>query len=114
MLNFVNTILIIFPPFAPVPVIKKTWEKEALFLEYYSDHSDPSIPTINLGVPNTERGEFFLSSSCALNLSAADAVSGLGLCCRQSCIHRLMKNDLADSGGTLYDLRPCEGDVIQT
>lgn len=40
-----------------VPVIKKTWEKEALFLEYYSDHGDPSIPTINLGIPNTERGK---------------------------------------------------------
>uniref|UniRef100_A0A672J8M8 Beta-1,3-glucosyltransferase-like n=1 Tax=Salarias fasciatus TaxID=181472 RepID=A0A672J8M8_SALFA len=39
-----------------VPVIKKTWEKDALFLEYYSDHADPSIPTIDLGVPNTERG----------------------------------------------------------
>ncbi|XP_027900946.1 beta 3-glucosyltransferase a [Xiphophorus couchianus] len=39
-----------------VPVIKKTWEKDALFLEYYSDHAEPSIPTINLGVPNTERG----------------------------------------------------------
>ncbi|XP_029374244.1 beta-1,3-glucosyltransferase-like [Echeneis naucrates] len=39
-----------------VPVIKKTWEKDALYLEYYSDHADPSIPTINLGVPNTERG----------------------------------------------------------
>ncbi|KAM7412807.1 hypothetical protein PAMA_020268 [Pampus argenteus] len=55
-----------------VPVIKKTWEKDALFLEYYSDHADPSIPTINLGVPNTERGhcgktfailERFLSSA---------------------------------------------------
>uniref|UniRef100_A0A3Q2E3A7 Beta 3-glucosyltransferase a n=1 Tax=Cyprinodon variegatus TaxID=28743 RepID=A0A3Q2E3A7_CYPVA len=39
-----------------VPVIKKTWEKDALFLEYYSDHAEASIPTINLGVPNTERG----------------------------------------------------------
>uniref|UniRef100_A0A3Q1EFX6 Beta 3-glucosyltransferase a n=1 Tax=Acanthochromis polyacanthus TaxID=80966 RepID=A0A3Q1EFX6_9TELE len=39
-----------------VPVIKKTWEKDALYLEYYSDHADPTIPTINLGVPNTERG----------------------------------------------------------
>uniref|UniRef100_A0A3Q1C8U7 Fringe-like glycosyltransferase domain-containing protein n=1 Tax=Amphiprion ocellaris TaxID=80972 RepID=A0A3Q1C8U7_AMPOC len=39
-----------------VPVIKKTWEKDALYLEYYSDHADPAIPTINLGVPNTERG----------------------------------------------------------
>ncbi|XP_078786005.1 beta 3-glucosyltransferase a isoform X3 [Oryzias latipes] len=39
-----------------VPVIKRTWEKDAVLLEYYSDHADPSIPTINLGVPNTERG----------------------------------------------------------
>ncbi|XP_029700164.1 beta 3-glucosyltransferase a isoform X2 [Takifugu rubripes] len=39
-----------------VPVIKKTWEKDALFLEYYSDHADPSIPTTDIGVPNTERG----------------------------------------------------------
>ncbi|XP_072557747.1 beta 3-glucosyltransferase a isoform X2 [Paramormyrops kingsleyae] len=39
-----------------VPVVKKTWEKEAALLEYYSDHADPSIPTIDLGVPNTERG----------------------------------------------------------
>lgn len=55
-----------------VPVIKKTWEKDALYLEYYSDHSDPTIPTIDLGVPNTERGhcgktlailQHFLSSS---------------------------------------------------
>uniref|UniRef100_A0AAR2L1T5 Fringe-like glycosyltransferase domain-containing protein n=1 Tax=Pygocentrus nattereri TaxID=42514 RepID=A0AAR2L1T5_PYGNA len=39
-----------------VPVVKKTWEKQASRLEYYSDHADPSIPTINLGVPNTDRG----------------------------------------------------------
>ncbi|XP_076002020.1 beta 3-glucosyltransferase a isoform X2 [Genypterus blacodes] len=39
-----------------VPVIKKTWEKDALFIEYYSDHADPSIPTVDLGIPNTERG----------------------------------------------------------
>ncbi|XP_061828620.1 beta 3-glucosyltransferase a isoform X1 [Nerophis lumbriciformis] len=39
-----------------VPVIKKTWERDAIYLEYYSDHADPSIPTVNLGVPNTERG----------------------------------------------------------
>ncbi|XP_051963411.1 beta 3-glucosyltransferase a [Xyrauchen texanus] len=39
-----------------VPVVKKTWGKQAMLLEYYSDYADPSIPTINLGVPNTERG----------------------------------------------------------
>ncbi|XP_061137235.1 beta-1,3-glucosyltransferase-like isoform X2 [Syngnathus typhle] len=39
-----------------VPVIKKTWERDAVYLEYYSDHADASIPTIDLGVANTERG----------------------------------------------------------
>ncbi|XP_036392722.1 beta 3-glucosyltransferase a [Megalops cyprinoides] len=39
-----------------VPVVKKTWERHAALLEYYSDHADPTIPTIDLGVPNTERG----------------------------------------------------------
>ncbi|XP_016334467.1 beta-1,3-glucosyltransferase-like isoform X2 [Sinocyclocheilus anshuiensis] len=39
-----------------VPVVKKTWAKRASLLEYYSDYADPSIPTIDLGVPNTERG----------------------------------------------------------
>ncbi|CAJ1063816.1 beta-1%2C3-glucosyltransferase [Xyrichtys novacula] len=39
-----------------VPVVKATWEKDAAFIEYYSDVSDASIPTISLGVPNTERG----------------------------------------------------------
>ncbi|XP_030648107.1 beta-1,3-glucosyltransferase [Chanos chanos] len=39
-----------------VTVVKRTWEKDAAFLEYYSDVSDPTIPTVDLGVPNTERG----------------------------------------------------------
>ncbi|XP_027013005.2 beta 3-glucosyltransferase a isoform X1 [Tachysurus fulvidraco] len=39
-----------------VPVVKKTWERQAAHLEYYSDHADPSIPTVDLGVPNTDRG----------------------------------------------------------
>uniref|UniRef100_A0A3P8VZJ2 Beta 3-glucosyltransferase b n=1 Tax=Cynoglossus semilaevis TaxID=244447 RepID=A0A3P8VZJ2_CYNSE len=39
-----------------VSVVKATWEKEAEFLEYYSDVADDSIPTISLGIPNTERG----------------------------------------------------------
>ncbi|XP_056612403.1 beta 3-glucosyltransferase a isoform X1 [Triplophysa dalaica] len=42
--------------FDRVPVVKKTWEKQTKLLEYYSDYADPSIPTIDLGVPNTERG----------------------------------------------------------
>ncbi|XP_063059689.1 beta-1,3-glucosyltransferase-like [Engraulis encrasicolus] len=39
-----------------VPVVKQTWAKDASHLEYYSDAADPYIPTIDLGVPNTERG----------------------------------------------------------
>ncbi|XP_077962681.1 beta-1,3-glucosyltransferase isoform X1 [Gasterosteus aculeatus] len=39
-----------------VPVVKATWEKDAGFIEYYSDVADASIPTIAVGVPNTERG----------------------------------------------------------
>ncbi|XP_077340223.1 beta-1,3-glucosyltransferase [Lithobates pipiens] len=39
-----------------IPVVKQTWEKEAVHLEYYSDHTDPTIPTVDLGIPNVERG----------------------------------------------------------
>ncbi|XP_026993331.1 beta-1,3-glucosyltransferase isoform X2 [Tachysurus fulvidraco] len=39
-----------------VPVVKKTWAKDAALLEYYSDIADPTIPTIDLGVSNTESG----------------------------------------------------------
>lgn len=40
-----------------VPVVKQTWEREAALIEYYSDYADISIPTIDLGIPNTDRGE---------------------------------------------------------
>ncbi|XP_067888925.1 beta 3-glucosyltransferase a isoform X1 [Heterodontus francisci] len=39
-----------------IPIVKKTWEKQAALIEYYSDHADSSIPTQYLGIPNTERG----------------------------------------------------------
>ncbi|XP_006008776.1 beta 3-glucosyltransferase a [Latimeria chalumnae] len=39
-----------------IPVVKKTWEYQAAVIEYYSDLADSSIPTIDLGIPNTERG----------------------------------------------------------
>ncbi|XP_071094064.1 beta-1,3-glucosyltransferase-like [Haliotis cracherodii] len=39
-----------------VPVVKKTWDRESRNIEYFSDVDDPSIPTITLGIPNTERG----------------------------------------------------------
>ncbi|XP_059207421.1 beta-1,3-glucosyltransferase [Centropristis striata] len=39
-----------------VPVVKATWEKDAAFLEYYSDVEDASVPSVSLGVANTLRG----------------------------------------------------------
>lgn len=53
-----------------VPVVKATWEKDAGHLEYYSDVTDASIPTISLGVPNTERGEL----TCELMVTAGHLV----------------------------------------
>ncbi|KAE8627354.1 hypothetical protein XENTR_v10006953 [Xenopus tropicalis] len=39
-----------------VPVVKKTWEKQATHYEYYSDYADNTIPTADLRIPNVERG----------------------------------------------------------
>ncbi|BFZ18317.1 hypothetical protein BsWGS_21356 [Bradybaena similaris] len=39
-----------------IPIVKTTWGKEAALIEYFSEVADQSIPTIDLGVPNTERG----------------------------------------------------------
>nr|XP_020644255.1 beta-1,3-glucosyltransferase isoform X1 [Pogona vitticeps] len=39
-----------------IPIVKQTWEREATLIEYYSDSAESSIPTVDLGVPNTERG----------------------------------------------------------
>ncbi|XP_062830770.1 beta-1,3-glucosyltransferase isoform X1 [Anolis carolinensis] len=39
-----------------IPIVKQTWEGEATLIEYYSDFAESSIPTVDLGVPNTERG----------------------------------------------------------
>ena len=36
--------------------IKRTWAKETKFIEYFSDFQDPYIPTIDLGIKNTEKG----------------------------------------------------------
>lgn len=55
LLSQANPLLICFIYFT-VPVVKQTWEKDAAWFEYYSDITDPYIPTIHLGVPNTERG----------------------------------------------------------
>ncbi|ETE69233.1 Beta-1,3-glucosyltransferase, partial [Ophiophagus hannah] len=39
-----------------IPIVKQTWEGEATFIEYYSDYAESSIPTVDIGIPNTERG----------------------------------------------------------
>ncbi|KAM5289066.1 beta-1,3-glucosyltransferase [Ctenodactylus gundi] len=39
-----------------IPIVKQTWEGQASLVEYYSDYADSSIPTVDLGIPNTERG----------------------------------------------------------
>ncbi|XP_020146038.2 beta-1,3-glucosyltransferase isoform X2 [Microcebus murinus] len=39
-----------------IPIVKQTWEGQASLIEYYSDHAESSIPTVDLGIPNTDRG----------------------------------------------------------
>ena len=58
--------------FVTVPVVKETWGKEAELIEYFSEIKDDSIPTIDLGVYNTERGE--CSYSMTLHLKKEFAV----------------------------------------
>ena len=43
-----------------VPVVKGTWAEDAdSSISYYSDSEDPSLSTIDIGIPNTERGQPF-------------------------------------------------------
>ena len=44
----------------PVPIVQKTVGKFAKHIVYYSETEDPSIPTENIGVPNTERGSIVI------------------------------------------------------
>ncbi|KAK6184234.1 hypothetical protein SNE40_006744 [Patella caerulea] len=39
-----------------IPIVKATWGKENIDIEYFSETEDSLIPTIDLGIPNTERG----------------------------------------------------------
>ncbi|XP_064442319.1 beta-1,3-glucosyltransferase isoform X2 [Mirounga angustirostris] len=39
-----------------IPIVKQTWAGQASVIEYYSDHAESSIPTVDLGIPNTDRG----------------------------------------------------------
>ncbi|GAB5566268.1 beta-1 [Prionailurus iriomotensis] len=42
--------------FFQIPIVKQTWAGQASLIEYYSDHAESSIPTVDLGIPNTDRG----------------------------------------------------------
>lgn len=39
-----------------VPIVKKTWGNHTPIIKFFSDKEDKSIPTIDLGVPNSENG----------------------------------------------------------
>lgn len=39
-----------------IPVLKKTWAKYVTNIGFYSEMTDETIPTIDLGIPNTDRG----------------------------------------------------------
>ncbi|PSN47292.1 Beta-1 [Blattella germanica] len=39
-----------------IPVVKNTWARYTAYIGFYSEVEDSSIPTINLGIPNTEHG----------------------------------------------------------
>ena len=41
-----------------VPFVLKTWGRQTRNIEYYSHQVDDTIPTIDLGIPNTEGGEW--------------------------------------------------------
>ncbi|XP_066995868.1 beta-1,3-glucosyltransferase isoform X2 [Anabrus simplex] len=61
-----------------IPVVKKTWAKYATNIGFYSDIKDPAIPTINLGVPNTENGHcgktFAILNDVALKAKTTPAI----------------------------------------
>lgn len=46
-----------------VPIVKQTWAGQASLIEYYSDYAESSIPTVDLGIPNTDRGESFIRTA---------------------------------------------------
>jgi UDP-glucose:O-linked fucose beta-1,3-glucosyltransferase len=39
-----------------VNVIKRTWKRDDLLITFFSNVTDSSIPTVDTGVPNVERG----------------------------------------------------------
>lgn len=58
-----------------VPIVKQTWAGQASRIEYYSDHADSSIPTVDLGVPNTDRGESLAPAPVTRHVHPARTIS---------------------------------------
>ena len=57
--------------FLTVPVVQKTVGKYATEnLVYYSETVDPSVPTEDIGVPNTERGRISRNLAGLLRICA--------------------------------------------
>lgn len=54
-----------------VPIVQETVGKYAKHIVYYSETEDPSVPTENIGVPNTERGHC-AKLQAIINRSASD------------------------------------------
>nr|CAD7427739.1 unnamed protein product [Timema monikensis] len=54
-----------------IPVVKSTWAKYARYIGFYSELEDNSIPTINVGVANTDHGH------CGKTLAILSHVAGL-------------------------------------
>ena len=47
-----------------VPLVKRLWTGSLKHVEYYSEYADPTIPTVNLGIENTEKGLIIKQTIC--------------------------------------------------
>lgn len=55
--NLISVSITFYLADALVPIVIKTWARDFLnVVKFYSDKDDPSIPTINIGVENTDSG----------------------------------------------------------
>ncbi|VDK17693.1 unnamed protein product [Anisakis simplex] len=60
-----------------IVIVKRTWAKMAKFVEYFSDMTDQYVPTIDLGVNNTERGHCEKTLSILKYFLGNDEMSGV-------------------------------------
>ncbi|KHN82330.1 Beta-1,3-glucosyltransferase [Toxocara canis] len=60
-----------------IVVVKRTWAKTAKYVEYFSNIRDPYVPTIDLGINNTERGHCGKTLAILKHFLAYDEVDSL-------------------------------------